>query len=268
MKLKNTLVTMFFASFLILFLHPPVHANHSWGAYHWARTSNPFTLKLGNNLTPQWSTYLATTSTDWSASTVLHTTIVPGLTNPKNCRATSGRVEVCNNKYGNNGWLGIAQIWTNGNHITQGVTKLNDTYFNTQKYNIPAWKNLVMCQEVGHTFGLDHQDEAFDNPNLGTCMDYTDDPSGLIKSQANNQHPNAHDYEQLVSMYTHLDTFTTVQSAQALPLGQSISQSVQDMHLDSRSDWGHIIKDSGRTALFERDLGNGNKVFTFTVWAQ
>jgi hypothetical protein len=40
-----------------------------------------------------------------------------------------------------------------------------------------------MCQEVGHTFGLDHQDENFNNTNLGTCMDYTNDPS-------TNQHPN------------------------------------------------------------------------------
>ena len=49
---------------------------------------------------------------------------------------------------------------------------------------------MVMCQEVGHDFGLDHQDENFNNPNLGTCMDYTNDPS-------TNQHPNAHDYEEL-----------------------------------------------------------------------
>ena len=51
--------------------------------------------------------------------------------------------------------------------------EVNDTYFNTAKYNTPVWRNLVMCQEVGHTLGLDHQDEIFDNVNLGTCMDYT-----------------------------------------------------------------------------------------------
>ncbi len=50
-----------------------------------------------------------------------------------------------------------------------------------------------MCQEVGHTLGLDHQDEVFDNPNLETCMDYTNDPS-------TNQHPNAHDYDQLATI--------------------------------------------------------------------
>ncbi|MEK6281657.1 MAG: hypothetical protein AABN95_14980 [Acidobacteriota bacterium] len=27
------------------------HASHSWGGYHWARTANPFTLKVGNNVT-------------------------------------------------------------------------------------------------------------------------------------------------------------------------------------------------------------------------
>jgi len=113
--------------------------------------------------------------------------------------ATVGRVEVCNNTYGNNGWLGVAQIWASGSHITQGTVRLNDTYFNTATYNTPAWRNLVTCQEVGHTFGLDHQDENFNNPNLGTCMDYTNDPS-------TNQHPNAHDYEELDIIYnSHLD---------------------------------------------------------------
>jgi len=58
---------------------------------------------------------------------------------------------------------------------------------------------LVMCQEVGHNFGLGHQDEDFYNPNLNTCMDYTSDPS-------TNTMPNAHDYEQLVLIYDHTET--------------------------------------------------------------
>ena len=47
--------------------------------------------------------------------------------NPKNCKAVSGRVEVCNSHYGNTGWLGVAQIWVSGLHIQQGTVKLNDT---------------------------------------------------------------------------------------------------------------------------------------------
>ena len=27
-----------------------VQATHSWGGYHWARTANPFTLKVGQSL--------------------------------------------------------------------------------------------------------------------------------------------------------------------------------------------------------------------------
>src|SRR3990170_5379070 len=113
-------------------------ASHSWGNYHWARTSNPFTLKLGDNVSSTWDPYLVTTSSDWSQSSVLDTTIVAGTQNPRRCRPTSGRVEVCNYRYGNNGWLGLAQIWISGDHITKGLTKVNDSYFNTSTYNTPA----------------------------------------------------------------------------------------------------------------------------------
>jgi hypothetical protein len=108
---------------------------------------------------------------------------------------------VCNAKYGNNGWLGIASIWISGSHITQGTVKMNDTYFNTATYNKPSWKQMVLCQEIGHTFGLDHQDENFNNQNLGTCMDYSNDPA-RDDGQGNNLHPNAHDYNQLAHIST------------------------------------------------------------------
>src|SRR3989338_8452069 len=114
-----------------------VSANHAWGGYHWARTSNPFTLKIGDNVSSTWDSYLATTSNDWSISSVLDTVIVPGQARA-NCKAIKGRVEICNKSYGNNGWLGVAQIWVNtSNHINQGTVKVNDTYFNTSTYNTP-----------------------------------------------------------------------------------------------------------------------------------
>src|SRR6266508_1566282 len=75
-------------------------ASHSWGGYHWARTSNPFTLQLGDNVSTGWDSYLSTTSSDWSKSTVLDTTVVAGATNPRPCKATTGRVEVCSAAYG------------------------------------------------------------------------------------------------------------------------------------------------------------------------
>ncbi|MBI5946935.1 MAG: hypothetical protein HY875_02210 [Chloroflexi bacterium] len=230
------------------------NASHAWGSYHWARTANPFTLKLGDNVSGTWDPYLATTSTDWSASTVLDTTIVAGgAGSPKRCSATLGRVEVCNSTYGNNGWLGVAQIWiTGGTHIAQGTVKVNDTYFNTSKYNTPAWRNLVMCQEVGHTFGLGHQDENFSNANLGTCMDYTSDPSS-------NQHPNAHDYEQLETIYAHLDSTTTVSSMPA---------SMKNGDFSAANSWGKLVASSanGQSQVFERDFGGGARLLTHVFW--
>lgn len=264
-RLTNVLYGLFgFLVFVISTsaLAPKTFATHSWGGYHWARTANPFTLKLGDNLSSLWDPFLVTTSTDWSVSSVLDTAIVSG-GGGRNCRPTKGRIEVCNKTYGNNGWLGIAQIWVSGLHITQGVTKMNDTYFNTTTYNKPAWRNLVMCQEVGHTLGLDHQDETFNNTNVGTCMDYTNDPGGTIYGQLDNQHPNAHDYEELGIIYAHLDSFTSV--------SQTIAQMAQDygeIASDNRGAWGRLVRQNGKLAVFEKDFGAGFKLFTFVIFAE
>jgi hypothetical protein len=239
-------------------------ASHSWGSYHWARTSNPFTLKVGDNVDINWDTYLDEAITDWSASSVLNLTEVPGGSNPRNCRPTAGRIEVCNSKYGNTGWLGVAQIWVSGTHITQAITKVNDTYFNTATYNTPAWRRLVMCQEIGHDFGLDHQDETFGNPNLGTCMDYTNDPDGgpdgASETDPSNEHPNDHDYEQLETIYSHLDSTTTV--------GQSVNNGAAASQID-RGQFGRLIRSTngGRTELYVLDVGNGQRIFTHVIWA-
>lgn len=260
----------------------PTAATHSWGGwggYHWARLSNPFTLPLGDNVSSIWDPYLATAASDWSASNVLDATVVPGGTSPRNCRPTAGRVEVCNASYGNNGWLGLAQIWASGAHITQGTVKLNDFYFSRQPYNSPAWRQMVVCQEVGHTLGLDHQDENFSNPNLGTCMDYTSDPS-------TNQHPNQGDYNQLSCIYDpaaagqtlttsthtctgtgHLDSTTTVRAT--ISPGPGFGQAVADQAGDTPAEWGVPVRAraDGRPILYRRDLAPGHALFTWVTWA-
>jgi hypothetical protein len=239
-------------------------ASHSWGPYHWARQSNPFTVKLGDNCTSTWDSYLSTASADWTASSVLNTTIVAGGTRARQCKPTDGRVEVCNARYGNNGWLGIAQIWiTGGEHITQSIVKLNDTYHDTSPYNQPAWRRNVMCQEIGHAFGLDHQDENFNNGNLGTCMDYTSDPDG----PPSNEHPNAHDYDQLETIYAHLDSTTTVKSIVGRAQG-GMPPAMGEIDFASPAQWGKLIglsRDGGQ-AVFELDFDHGNKVVTFVTW--
>ena len=40
--------------------------------------------------------------------------------------------------------------------------------------------------------------------------------------------------------------------------------------LNDPSAWGRAVKQdaSGKDSVFERDLGKGNKIFTFVIWAQ
>lgn len=247
------IVVLALASLVLYGFATSASASHAWGAYHWARASNPLALTLGDNLSLPWKPFLVTTSADWSVSAVVDTTIVAG-TAGRACKPTPGRAEVCNSKYGNNGWLGIATIWASGNHITQATVRMNDTYFSKPTYNTPAWKNLVMCQEVGHVLGLDHQDENMSNANLGTCMDYTNNPS-------TNQHPNQHDYDMLQLIYAHVDAATASKQAPATAPAEDT---------DDPKKWGKEIARSadGRVSLYEQDLGHGTKVYRHVLWAE
>jgi hypothetical protein len=222
-------------------------ATHYWGGYHWARTSNPFTIKLGNNVSGPWSNMLVKASSDWSASNVLDTQIVAGGAKPRNCRPTSGRVEVCSASYGNTGWLGVAQIWiTGGVHITQGTVKNNDYYFgnSTYQYNNTAEMQHVICQEIGHTFGLDHQSET--GASLNTCMDYYHNTSS---SDLQSTSPNKHDYDELGIIYGHSDPTTTI-GASGLPAA------VPD-----------FAPASDRASVYTDHLPNGDLLVTFVLWA-
>jgi hypothetical protein len=235
-----------------------VLGSHSWGGYHWARTGNPFTLKLGDNVSGLWDDMLGFASSDWSQSTVLDTTIVAGGTRAKPCKATSGRVEVCSASYGNTGWLGVAGIYiTGGTHITKGYVKNNDYYFGSSsyQYNNTAEMQHVICQEIGHTFGLDHQSTNGDS--LNTCMDYYHNTSA---SDLKSTHPNKHDYDELADIYAHLDNFTTIAAAAAGTANAGAAE----------SSWGRLVasSDGGRAQTFILDLGAGNLVVTFVIRAR
>jgi hypothetical protein len=225
-------------------------ANHSWNGYHWARTSNPFQLQLGDNVSGDWDAMLQTASNDWDTRNVVDTTVVPGGARPKSCRPTSGRVEVCSARYGNTGWLGLAQIWiTGGTHITQGVVKNNDYYFGNSSYayNNTAEMQHVICQEIGHTLGLDHQSE--DGSSQNTCMDYYHNTSD---NDTTSTRPNAHDYEELGIIYSHPDSFTTVGgSAGFLPDAvPSFARANEVSH-----------------SKYVQDLGNGRQLVNWVYWA-
>jgi hypothetical protein len=225
----------------------PAAADHSWGGYHWARGASQFSpaLELGTNFATNpttWGQLLERdVSPDWSrtdSGNPVRTRVVAGSTDGRKCRARSGRVEVCSQKYGFNGWLGLASVWASGAHITQATVKLNDSYFNTRTYDTPEWRQSVMCQEVGHTLGLDHQSED-PEVNRATCMDYYKVP---------NLRPNGHDYEWLSSIYGHDDSTTTIGADSSRTRGKG--RGLRRVH----------------NSLWVEDLGNGNKRLVWVLW--
>ena len=242
-------------------------ATNSWGGYHWARTTSQFTLKLGNNLSTGWQQHLTDASSDWNSpqlfgatSTPLLTAIVAGGSN-KRCSMVAGTTQVCNSTYGNNGWLGLASInITGGVHITQGSAKMNDTYFATSTYNNVNEKRHVMCQEVAHTFGLDHQSTNGSSQN--SCMDYFSN-TGANAASTLSTRPNQHDFDELNIVYAHLDSTTTV--------AQTTSQSSKaDVDVtDDPNSWGRLVSQSnnGRSSTYERYNNDGSKTVTHVYWA-
>ena len=255
---------------------PVTIENHNWSTYHWARMNNPFALQLGDNVTSDWDSYLANASSsadkgDWSEAPVLDTTVVPGHVSAaqlkrKKCPPTIGMIEVCNTTFGNTGWSGLAQIWLDGSgHITAGTTKLNDTYIS----RTDTWKrNHVMCQEVGHDFGLGHTSE--NGTSQQTCMDYS--------SAQESQWPNQHDYDELSAIYDpgftwptgytdttppltgHLDKTTTIGASSASKLPAAATRA----NYNSRAEWGKLThRDAeGKHEIYERDFKDG-KLVTF-----
>jgi len=259
--LFKKLAVFVFVTSLVLIGGPltKVSANHSWGSYHWERSSNPLVLGIGYNLSSEWMSHFNDAISDWNRSTVLSLSGVPGATSTRRCKADVGRVEVCNDFYGNTGWLGIAGISISGGHIVSSYVKLNDTYYSSPTYNTSDWRQFVMCQEIGHAFGLAHQDENFNNPNLGSCMDYTSNPS-------TNTEPNQHDYDQLQTIYSHLDGGGDSGGGGGGPpdcRGRGCKNGA-DVDVTDPREWGTVVErdEHGRPILYLRDLGNGKLHFT------
>ena len=171
------------------------------------------------------------------------------------CSPAAGRVEVCNESYGQTGWLGVASIAIDGRHITSAFVMVNDTYYRLDEYDTPAYRRLVMCQEVGHAFGLGHTDEVQTNRNQGTCMDYSDHPEG----PPSNEHPNDHDYAELESLYRHLDSRSTVASV-AGPTLAAVPE----------ASWGRQISGAptrAGVATYLREVDADSVVLTHVLWA-
>ena len=191
-------------SALVAAIATPAGANHSWEDYHWGRTSNPFTLKVVDSVVDVWDPILPQVTSDWSRSNVLDLTIEPGATDLLGrllCQPVAGKVRACNANYGPNLWFGLATVWLSGGHISQATTQVNDFYY-TGSYANNVARRHVLCQEIGHDFGLDHHAQA-------SCMD----DNNATLNLSTHQSPNQHDLDQLGAIYAHGDSSNSYRSA-------------------------------------------------------
>ena len=179
----------------------------SWNGYHWARTAN-LTIRVGDNVSAAWDPYLGSAIAGWNTAANIDFVQAAGLSAPKSCSPVYGGIQACSANYGATGWLGYATVWTAGGFIVQATIKLNDYYFAKPAYNNAAWRSMTACQELGHTLGLDHRDTNNGNANLGTCMDYTNDPTGTkgTNGKLSNTAPGASDFLALAGIYANVNT--------------------------------------------------------------
>ncbi len=248
-------------------------AEHSWGTYHWARTTDSFDLTIINSTTSEWDVHVSDAIADWSDSAVLNMVEDRnGSTSSKDrrrCNGGDGTVRICNLAYGNTGWLGIAGISLDSNgHITTGYTKLNDTYYSSGSYYDNAeWRQSVTCQELGHNVGLGHQDENFNNDSLYSCMDYQDPPWA---------YPDGHDFFQLETIYDHIDSYDSYAAGGGggggggggdggcnAPPGKGCNKS----GMPNTVGWGMSLGRRGNAETFIRIDPNGIVHLTHVTWA-
>lgn len=185
--MKRSLAVVVLSLATLALAATPATADHSWNGYHWAGSGNRSPVVVdktaANDQADKFD--VAAAVTEWRA---LNTPMQPVM-------GSTGPVEVIAKK-GSAQWIGLAQVSLSGGHIVAGRVTLNSMYYNA--YTAAEW-DYVVCQELGHVWGLDHVDEIFGNADQGTCMDYTN-------NMAQNNTPNGHDAEELNAIYAHADS--------------------------------------------------------------
>ena len=200
---------------LAALLAPAAQANHQWSSYHWERDGvDPLTLSMGDNhsvfnggdRTANWPSIFGDVVADWGRTETDGSGGYGGAhLNTVGTSGGSGNIESFNDDYGDNGWLGLASIWVSrgkNKHITRGEAKVNEYFITLAGYEgfneLNEWQQ-VMCQEIGHTFGLNHNREGDTGGTPDdTCMNDETRPLNYLW-------PNGHDSEMFDSatMYAH-----------------------------------------------------------------
>lgn len=152
---------------------------HKWWKWHWDKS----TIKVGI-----WNcaTEANAAKVDWDSHTQLS---LPG-------SSTHTDISVWCDNFGNTGWWGLASIedssWDTWHcfwwcRISHGHARFNTYYGGSTGAGEGSERRGVLCQEVGHLFGLDHS-------NTGGCM-----AKGYYSPSSNIT--NAHNWADINAMY-------------------------------------------------------------------
>lgn len=163
----------------------PAWAGHEWTctgntAYHWASSSVSIVPATEENPAGSIGRPESDYHSAYDNAVLLWNTTTMNLSYSSN-----GDLSLFYDTYGTNGWLGLATIYPSGCVIQAAMAQLNDTYL--ASYSQTAVDH-VACQEIGHTFGLDHN-----RGSSTTCM------NDLITSAGNSI--NQHDRDTLYCIY-------------------------------------------------------------------
>lgn len=167
--------TVVLLSVALLLLAANIAMAHRWDEWHWHKRTLGIYIFASNSISAEAA------RADWG----------PGFNVLRPIRVTHhSDVSVFDGNYGDTGWGGLAEIISYSNHchsrfifcldsqpgITHAHARLNTFY---------SWSNLntgttaddgrgIFCQEIGHTFGLDHSNDGcmgktyFNNLNFVT----------------------------------------------------------------------------------------------------
>lgn len=157
-------------------------ASHRWYCWKYA----DFNINFYNGCTGSYYSYAQeegkTDSNAWDPYTDVALTQVGSA-------GSTDHLNTYNGNYGFNGWLGIAEILTySGCTVKQGRARMNQSYLDNAAYGYTTThKKHVMCQEIGHLFGLGHNQNS-----STTCMNDT-----ILSAPQ----PNNHDRNLVNSIY-------------------------------------------------------------------
>lgn len=148
---------------------------HDWWRWHWDKTT------LGVQIFGSHQSEARAARADWHNNTKLSLPL----------RSSHTDISVWGGNFGDTGWGGLASIedygwdwhcWASC-QIKHGHARFNSYYGGSNSW----WARGVHCQEIGHLFGLGHN-------NRGGCMglgyysNHTNRPSSHDRSDVNNKY--------------------------------------------------------------------------------